>query len=192
MRRLLISLFAIATFLGCNNDGYSDENIASDNIVISTFATAGVWREYETFMYSAPNGGGDIRWHLDPKELPLLGHNYETFTIENGILTRYIYVNSKNAYYYKEYVMKQEGDDQLNYKLITSDGEFYFKILEYDNDNLKVEYNFVQVNSAEKVNGEYVKECTYRITHFKKHIPSDSKWKDEYMSEKEYLEKYGK
>ena len=189
MRRLLISLFVVATFLGCNNDGYSDENIASDNIVISTLASAGcVWQEYETFVYSEPNGEGEIRAHIDPKEPPLLGHNYEKFTVENGVLTRYIYVNSKNALYYKEYVMKQVGDDPLNYKLITPDGEFYFKILEYDSDNLKAEYNFVQVNSAEKVNGEYVKECTYRITHFKKHIPSDSKWKEGYMTEKEYLE----
>jgi hypothetical protein len=182
MRRLLISLFAIAAFLGCNKDDYPND-------VIRTLASAGgVWQEYETFVYSEPNGEGEIRSHIDPKEPPLLGHNYEKFTIENGMLTRYIGVNSVGAFYYKEYVMKQVGDDPLNYKLITPDGEFYFKILEYDSDNLKVEYNFVQVNSADKVNGEYVKKCTYRITHFKKHIPSDSKWKDMYMTEKEYLE----
>ena len=182
MRRLLISLFAIAAFLGCNKEDYPND-------VIRTLASADFWREYETFVYSEPNGEGDIRWHLDPKEPPLLGHNYEKFTIENGMLTRYIGVNSVGAFYYKEYVMKQVGDDPLNYKLITPDGEFYFKILEYDSDNLKVEYNFIQVNSADKVNGEYVKECTYRITHFKKGVvSSDPNWKDEYMSEKEYLE----
>ena len=181
MRRLLISLFAVATFLGCNKDNYPND-------VIRTLASADFWREYETFRYTEPNGGGDICWHLDPKEPPLLGYNYETFTIANGVFTRYIYALSKPGCYYKEYVMKQMGDDPLHYKLITPDGEFYFKILEYDSDNLKVEYNFVQVNSADKVNGEYVKKCTYRITHFKKHIPSDSKWKDMYMTEKEYLE----
>lgn len=89
--------------------------------------------------------------------------------------------------------MKQEDDDPLSYKLITPDGEFYFKILEYDSDNLKAEYDFVQVNSADKVNGEYVKKRTYHITHFKKGVVSDApNWKDEYISEEEYLEKYGK
>lgn len=181
MRRLLISLLAIATFLGCSKDDYPND-------VIRTLASADCWLENETYVYSEPNGEGDIISHIDPNKPLLLGHNYERFTIKNNILTRYISVNSTGGNYYKEYVMKQEGDDQMHYKLVTSDGEFYFKILEYDSNNLKAEYNFVQVNSADKVNGEYVKKCTYRITHFKKHIPSDSKWKDMYMTEKEYLE----
>ena len=89
--------------------------------------------------------------------------------------------------------MKQVGDDPLNYKLITPDGEFYFKILEYDNDNLKVEYDFIHGYRKDEVSGEYVLTHRYSITHFKKGVvSSDPNWKDEYMSEKEYLEKYGK
>lgn len=191
MRRLLISLFAIAAFLGCNKDGSSGEDgFASDNIVISTLASAGAWREYETFVYSEPNGEGDIRVHIDPN-VPLLGHSYETFTIAKGIFTRYIYKGNWPAYYYKEYAMKQVGDDPLHYKLITSDGEFYFKILEYDSNNLKAEYNYTYWYCKDEVSGEYVKANSYSITHFKKYMPSDSKWKDKYISEEEYIEKYG-
>lgn len=80
MRRLLISLFAVATFLGCSKDDYPND-------VIRTLASADFWLEYESFMYSAPNGEGDLVSHVDPNKPPLLGHNYEKFTIENGILT---------------------------------------------------------------------------------------------------------
>ena len=192
MRNLILSLLAIAAFLGCNKDGSSGEDgFASDNIVISTLASAGAWREYETFVYSEPNGEGEIRSHIDPNEPPLLGYNYETFTIANGVFTRYIYALSKPGCYFKEYAMKQVGDDPLHYKLITPDGEFYFKILEYDSNNLKAEYNFIHGYSKDEESGQYVKVCTYRRTHFKKHIPSNSKWKDEYLSEEEYIEKYG-
>ena len=185
MRRLLISLFAIAAFLGCNKDDYPND-------VIRTLASADFWREYETFRYTEPNGGGDLVYHIDPKK-PLLGHSYETITIANGIFTRYIYAGQWPAFYYKEYVMKQMGDDPLHYKLITPDGEFYFKILEYDNDNLKVEYDFIHGYRKDEMSGEYVLTPRYSITHFKKGVvSSDPNWKDEYMSEKEYLEKYGK
>ena len=192
MRRLLISLLAIATFLSCNNDDSNGENgLESDNIVLGALSSVESWLEYETFRYTEPNGEGDIVTHIDPNK-PLLGYSYDRITIANGILTRYIHVNANPSCYYKEYVMKQVGDDSMHYKLVTSDGEFDFKILEYDSNNLKVEHNYFHGYRKDEVSGEYVKNYLYSITHFKKSIPSNSKWKDEYMSEKEHIEKYGK
>ena len=184
MRRLFIGLFAVATFLGCSKEDYP-------NGVIRTLASADFWYEYETFVYSEPNGKGEMLSHIDPN-IPLLGYSYEKFSIANGVFTRYIYMGNWPAYYYKEYVMKQVGDDPLHYKLITADGEFYFKILEYDSENLKAEYNYVHGYRKDEVSGEYVKVERYRRTHFKKQISIDPNWKDKYISEEEYIEKYGK
>ena len=184
MRRLFIGLFAVTTFLGCNKEDYPND-------VIRTLASADFWLEYETFVYSEPNGEGEILSHIDPN-LPLFGHSYEKITFSNRVLARYIYAGQWPAYYHKEYVMKQVGDDPLNYKLITPDGEFSFKILEYDGENLKAEYNYIPGYRKDEVNGGYVEVCRYRITHFKKTIPNDPNWKDKYISEEEYLEKYGK
>ena len=83
MRRLLISLFAVAAFLGCSKDDYPND-------VIRTLASAESWQELKTYAYTEPNGGGDSILIID--RWPLLGEGLETFSIEDGKFIRYIYI----------------------------------------------------------------------------------------------------
>ena len=72
MRRLLISLFAVAAFLGCSKDDYPND-------VIRTLASAESWQELKTYAYTEPNGGeivfclliAGLCWVKDLKLFPL-------------------------------------------------------------------------------------------------------------------------
>lgn len=180
MRRLLISLLAIATFLGCNKDDYPND-------VIRTLASAESWQELKTYAYTEPNGGGDSILLID--RWPLLGEGLETFSIEDGKFIRYIYADHVPISYYKEYVMTQDDTDPYCYTLVDSKGSYYLKILEYDGDNLMVEYDYKPRKRRKEIGGEWV-EYGYLRTHFVKVTHDNKDWKKGYISEEEYINKY--
>ena len=182
MRRLFIGLFVVATFLGCSDDwGKTNKDL------ITILESADSWQEYRSYAYTEPNGGGKKKLIHDPN-LHYDGGGHMIFTVGDGVFTEYIYSNAKNSHYYKEYQMEQDGDES-RYILNHSADKYYFRILEYDENNLLVEYDLGWVYARDDESGEYI-YFDYWRTHFKKTEREDPRWKNKYMSEEEYNEKY--
>ena len=83
--------------------------------------------------------------------------------------------------YYVEYIMEDLGNGMYSIKRESRD--YYWRILSYDEDDLKIETDFYPIYRG----GDH-QDYPYARVHFKRQTAPYPNWKDRYISYEEMLQ----
>lgn len=184
MKRVILFLCASIVFAGCSKDIWDCKGRTSKS-AMEVMTSAEYWQEVRTHHYTEPNGGGDeyISYTLG---MDKKGSGRRRVSMEDGKLIKY-YVNMADPgpAYYVEFTMEDLGNGMYSIKRESQDD--YWKILSYDEDNLKIETDSYSIISGKDENGEW-KRYPYARVHFQRQVPENPNWKDRYISYEEMLQ----
>lgn len=182
MKRVFLFLCAAIVFTGCSKDIW-DCNGRTSKSAMEVMTSAEYWQEVRTHHYTEPNGGGDeyISYTLD---MDKKGSGPRRVSMEDGKLIKYV-SNMVDHPYYLEYIIEDLGNGMYSIKRESRD--YYWRILSYDEDDLKIETDAYSIIRGKDENGEW-KKYPYARVHFKRQTAPYPNWKDFYISYEEMLQ----
>ena len=181
MKRVILFLCAVVAFAGCSKDLW-DCNGRTSKSAMEVMTSAEYWQEVRTHHYTEPNGGGDehISYTLD-MDKDIKGGSRRRVSMEDGKLIKYLLnLADPGPAYYVEYIMEDLGNGMYSIKRESRD--YYWRILSYDEDDLKIETDFYPIYRG----GD--QDYPYARVHFKRQTAPYPNWKDRYISYEEMLQ----
>lgn len=179
MKRVILFLCVVIVFTGCSKDLW-DCNGRTSKSAMEVMTSAEYWQEVRTHHYTEPNGGGD-EYVSYKSDILYDGHSVKTIVImDNKLIKYYSYVAPPANPYYVEFIMEDLGNGMYSIKRESRD--YYWRILSYDEDNLKIETDSYSIYHG----GD--QEYPYARVHFKRQTAPYPNWKDFYISYEEMLQ----
>jgi hypothetical protein len=179
MKRVILFLCAVVAFTGCSKDLW-DCNGRTSKSAMEVMTSAEYWQEVRTHHYTEPNGGGD-EYISYTEGMDVIGSGLRRVSMEDGKLIKYYsYAIPPEKPYYVEFIIEDLGNGMYSIKRESRD--YYWKILSYDEDNLKIETDSYSIYHG----GD--QEYPYARVHFKRQTAPYPNWKDFYISYEEMLQ----
>ena len=176
MKRILIFISVIIALTGCQEDIWDCDGKTSKS-AMEVMASADYWLEVRTHNYTEPNGGGDEYVSYTPDK-GVIGHSLKKLAIKNDKLIMYI-TNFVDHPWYVDFSMEDIGGV---YSITRESMDYSWKILSYDENNLKIETDCYSTT-------HYEKRYPYARIHFQRQVAKDPNWADKYISYEEMLER---
>ncbi len=182
----IVLLLSIMLFVGCNNSDMGIDNLNTDyeyEFADTEFSVMEVLTSAEGWhipmngrcYYTEPDGQGEM--HKVPQG-DWVGGGGKIYSFSEGMMTTYVNSDPPKPDYFRQRTFTKEGDDRY---VFGDNGEFYWKILDYDEDKFYIECNVIH---------GYVGGVYYPYTRcflIKNDFSAKPNWKDRYVSYEEYL-----
>ncbi len=183
MKKLFVLLLCAGFFTACNNDNLGIDDPLNNNgyefndtnlSVMEVLSSAEAWHISDICYYTEPNGKGDV--YKQSEDVVGIGSS-AIYTVSKDVMTTYVGLMPPEPDYYKQSPFIETED---NVYIIGDDGEYYWKVIKYDESKLLIEGN---------TKGVYIGgvDNPYSVFYLEKTTPTKPNWKEKYIPYEEYL-----
>lgn len=181
MKKLFVLLLCAGFFTACSEDYWDDfdnDFEKTNRTVMEVLSSAEAWYSVAKCYYTEPDGKGE-KYVIT--ETLISGGVPSYYSFSDGVRTTYGgYVPPTTSSYHKLDSFTQTDGNTF---LIGDDGEYYWKVLAYDDKKLLIECNTSGFSIGDV-------EYNYGLFTLHKKTFTDPDWKDKYaMTFEEYKEK---
>lgn len=184
----IIFVLLIGLLMSCNNDDLGFENMWEDiknemgetdltvMEVLSSISSTEVWMPSVICYYTEPDMQGEM-CEVGNEQYER-GERPSYYTFSRDMVTRYVGTLIPYPCYYIQNAFTKVDDNTYTFG---NDGEYYWKIISYDETKLLIEGN---THSAFLGGIDY----GYSTIVLERGTPSNPDWKDSYLTYEEFLE----
>ena len=193
--KIIALLLVMCAFISCNNECIEVNDIWGNfgyefaETEFSAFEVLSPEKDYwtgpytSTYFYTDPDGKGEC-YHSDETPATSTSTDYRfSFAPDKIIFYQSNFTYGPISPYYTEYPLIESNENTFIFERFFPDGtpaNFYIRVLDYDDNNILIETNknWLIANDI---------EYKYSIILLERGNPTDSNWKDRYVSYEEYL-----